>query len=68
MARRLTKEAIRKLLTKGLTGWEAGKLLLQNLVDANCNKPSLLSDADISAIENAPMRHLDARNYNTLMG
>ena len=42
--------------------------MLQNLVDANCNKASLLSEEDIFAIENAPMRDQDARDYNTLMG
>jgi hypothetical protein len=68
MAHSTKKATIRRLLTKGLTGWEAGKLLLQNLVDANCSRFSLLSEADIFAIENAPMQNQDARDYNTLMG
>ena len=68
MAHSTKKAIIRRLLTKGLTGWEAGKLLLQNLVDANCSKSSLLSEADIFAIENAPMQNQDAQDYNTLMG
>lgn len=68
MARTVTPTAVKKIITKGLTGWEAGKLLLQNMVDINCNKPSLLSEADIFAIENMSMQSQDAKDYNTLIG
>lgn len=68
MTRKVTPTAVKRIITKGLTGWEAGKLLLQNLVDVKCSKPSLLSEEDIFAIENAPMQNQDARDYNTLMG
>ena len=67
MAHSAKKATIRRFLAKGLTGWEAGKLLLQNFIDVNCSKPSLISEADIVAIENAPMQNQDARDYNTLM-
>ncbi len=62
------KAKIRRLLAKGFTGWEAGKLLLQNLIDANCSKSSLLSEADIFSIENMSMQNQDVRDYNMLMG
>jgi hypothetical protein len=68
MARMVTSTAVKKIITKGLTGWEAGKLLLQNLVDTHCNKPPLLSEADIFAIENMSMQSQDAKDYNILMG
>jgi len=47
MARRLAKEAIRKLLTRGLTGWEAGKLILQVSIDSHHRMESVLTESDI---------------------
>jgi len=67
MAHKTKKATIRRFLTTGLTGWEAGKLILQNFIDASCGKPSVLSEADIAAIKNAPMQDRDTRDYNTLM-
>ena len=46
MARRLTKEAIRKLLTKGLTGWKAGKLILQDSIESYFRRESFLTEGD----------------------
>jgi hypothetical protein len=67
MTHRTKEAAIRKLLAKDLTGWEAGKLILQDYVDANCGKPSFLSDADKAAIINSPMQGQDVQDYNTLI-
>ena len=55
MARRLTKEAIRKLLTKGLTGWNAGKLILQDSIESYFMRGSFLTEGDIAAIRNTSM-------------
>ena len=67
MARRLTKEAIRRLLTRGLTGWEAGKLILQGTVDRCLNRNSVLTEADMASIRRTPMEGADVRDYNMFM-
>ena len=67
MARKLTKEAIRKLLSKGLTGWESGKLVLQDFADQSCGKPSFLTSADIEEIKRGLTGDKDIRDYNNLM-
>ncbi len=67
MARRLTKESIRKLLAKGLTGWESGKLVLQDFADQSCGKPSFLTNADIAEIKRGLTEGKDIRDYNNLM-
>jgi hypothetical protein len=64
MARRLTKEAINRLLAKGLTGWEAGKLILQDMVDDYLYRESFLTEADIDTIRSTPMQGADIRDYN----
>ncbi|TKJ36295.1 MAG: hypothetical protein CEE38_12845 [Planctomycetes bacterium B3_Pla] len=67
MARRLTKEAIRKLLTKGLTGWKAGKLILQDSIESYFRRDSFLTEGDIAAIRNTRMEGADVRDYNMFM-
>ena len=67
MAHRMKKATISKLLAKGLTGWEAGKLILQDLIDSYHGRDSVLTEADMATIQNAPMEGADVRDYNTFM-
>ena len=67
MTRRLTKEAIRKLLTKGLTGWESGKLVLQDFADRYRKNPPFLTDADVSEIKRGLSGEKNINDYNDLM-
>ncbi|MHC4749956.1 MAG: hypothetical protein ACYTFW_08785, partial [Planctomycetota bacterium] len=67
MTRTVTTKAIKRIITKGLTGWEAGKLSLQDLIDSYHRRDSVLTEADIAAIRNAPMEGADVRDYNMFM-
>jgi hypothetical protein len=67
MARKLTKEAIKWLLNKGLTGWERGKLLLQDFADKYFGEPSFLTEADISEIKRGLSGERNIKDYNDLM-
>jgi hypothetical protein len=64
MAKTVTTTAVRRILTKGLTGWQAGKLLLQDMIDSFLRRDSVLTEADVAAIEQAPMEGADVRDYN----
>ncbi|MHC4188236.1 MAG: hypothetical protein ACYTBX_02970 [Planctomycetota bacterium] len=68
MTHRMKKATIRRLLAKGLTGWEAGKLVVQDSVDAMCEKPRFLSDSDVCEIERGLTTNKDIRDYNKLLG
>ncbi len=59
-----TVTAVKRIITKGLTGWEAGKLLLQDLIDTFLRRDSVLSEADMEALHQAPMEGADIRDYN----
>lgn len=67
MARTVTPTAVKRIITKGLTGWEAGKLILQDLIDSYHGRDSVLTEADMAAIRHAPMEGADVRDYNTFM-
>ncbi len=67
MARTVTKTASKKIMTKGLTGWEAGRLVLQDSIDLSCGMPSVLTAEDMSAITSASMQGKDVRDYNKIM-
>lgn len=67
MARRLTKAAISRLLSKGLTGWEAGRLILQDFIDASYGKPSFLTDGDRADIMRGLTEDRNIRDYNNLV-
>ena len=54
MTRTVTTKAVKRIITKGLTGWEAGKLNLQDLIDSYHRRDSVLTEADIAAIRNMP--------------
>jgi hypothetical protein len=67
MAQTVTKKAIKRIITKGLTGWEAGKLILQDLIDSYHRRDSVLTGADIAAIRSTPMEGADVRDFNMFM-
>ncbi|MHC4581100.1 MAG: hypothetical protein ACYS14_06550, partial [Planctomycetota bacterium] len=67
MTRTVTPTAVKRIITKGLTGWEAGKLVLQDLIDSYHRRDSVLTDADMEAIRNTSMEGADVRDYNMFM-
>ena len=67
MTRTVTTKAVKRIFTKGLTGWEAGKLFLQDFIDSYHGRDSVLTEADTAAIRNAPMKGGDIKDYNTFM-
>jgi hypothetical protein len=67
MTHTVTAKAIKRIITKGLTGWEAGKLNLQDMIDSYHRRDSVLTEADIAAIRNTPMEGADVRDYNMFM-
>ena len=67
MTRTVTTKAVKKIITKGLTGWEAGKLILQDFIYEYHGRDSILTEADSAAIRNAPMKGSDIKDYNTFM-
>ena len=64
MARTVTAAAVKKIMTKGLTGWQAGKLMLQDMVDSCLGRDSVLTEADMAAIQQTRMEGADVRDYN----
>ena len=67
MVQTVTNKAVKRILTKGLNGWEAGKLILQDLVDTYHHRDSILTGTDIAAIRNIPLEGPDVRDYNMFM-
>jgi hypothetical protein len=67
MTRTVTTAAVKRILTKGLTGWEAGKLILQDMIDSFLRRDSVLTEADVTDIEQTPMRGADVGDYNMFM-
>ncbi|MHC4556170.1 MAG: hypothetical protein ACYTFW_04550 [Planctomycetota bacterium] len=67
MTRTVTTKAVKRIITKGLTGWEAGKLILQDFIYSYHGMDSVLTEADTAAIRNAPMKGNDIKDYNTFM-
>jgi hypothetical protein len=68
VAKTVTATAVRKIITKGLTGREAGKLLLQDLIDCYLGAKSVLTESDITAIQHMRMEGNDVRDYNMFIG
>ena len=64
MTRTATATAVKRILTKGLTGWQAGKLILQDMIDSFLRRDSVLTEADMAAIRQEPMEGADVRDYN----
>ncbi|MCX5645106.1 MAG: hypothetical protein NTZ17_10560 [Phycisphaerae bacterium] len=67
MTRTVTTTAVKRILTKGLTGWEAGKLILQDVIDGYLRRDSVLTEADMAAVQQARMEGADVRDYNMFM-
>lgn len=67
MARTITTTAVKRIITKGLTGWQAGKLVLQDMVDACLGKDGILTETDMASIQQIRMEGPDVRDYNTFM-
>jgi hypothetical protein len=60
-----TKTDIKKLLSKGLTGKEAGKLLLMDNWQVDHRREGFLSDKDISAMKASLKTPQDIKDYNS---
>ena len=67
MTRTVTPAAVKRIITKGLTGWEAGKLILQDIVDIYFYRESVLTETDTDTIRSMPMEGADVRDYNMFM-
>jgi hypothetical protein len=67
MAQKVTEKAISRIITKGLTGWEAGKLLLQDFINEYYGKDSILTESDITSIQNMSIQGNDVKDYNMFM-
>jgi hypothetical protein len=67
MTRTATATAVKRILSKGLTGWQAGKLIMQDLADTHCGRTPVLTDADMQTIRQGLVESADIRDFNTLM-
>lgn len=61
----ITRDEFKRLLSKGLTGKEAGKLVLQDNWLADHNQESLLSERDLQAIKTSLKSSKDIEDYNS---
>jgi len=61
----ITRDEFKKLLSKGLTGKEAGKLVLQDNWLADHDQESLLSERDLQAIKTSLKSSKDIEDYNS---
>lgn len=62
-----TKTDIKRLLSKGLTGREAGKLALQDFWEEDHFREGFLSERDLSAIKASLKTPKDIQDYNSYM-
>lgn len=60
-----TKADIKKLLSKGLTGKEAGRLILQDNWEVDHQREGFLSERDIQAIKSSLKTTKDIEDYNS---
>ena len=67
MTRTVTAKAVKRIITKGLTGWERGRLVIQDFADRYSEKPSFLTDADLLEIKRGLSGDKNIRDYNDLM-
>jgi len=63
----VTNKDLKKILAKGLTGKEAGRLILQDFWDADHDREDLLSETDIRAIKSSLKTNRDIEDYNRLI-
>ncbi len=64
-----TKKDVKRLLSKGLTGKEAARLILQNLVEVDHRRPAILSPAEVQQIRSqvAKLPQADIDEFNAWM-
>ena len=67
MTKTVTAKAISRIITNGLTGWEAGKLILQNFIYEYYGKNSAFTEADRAFIQNIQHQGNDVTDYNMFM-
>jgi len=60
----VTKADIKKLMSKGLTGKEAARLILQDSWEVDHNRPGFLSSSDIQRLKNGLGSPENIRDYN----
>lgn len=60
-----TKADVKRLLGKGLTGKEAGRLILLDNLQVDRGKEGILSERDIAALKNGLRTQQDIRDYNS---
>ena len=58
---------IRRLLSKGLSGMELGRLVVRDLYDIDQGRKGVLSDRDIQDIKAALQTQGDIRDYNRVI-
>lgn len=61
------KPALKKLLDKGLTGREAGILVMMDSWEVDHDRPGLFTDAEIERIKRSLVFEQDIRDYNALI-
>jgi hypothetical protein len=61
------KARLKKLLTKGLTGWEAGALIFREGLEREWGKQGYLTDSDIETIRNSLKTNEDREAYNRFL-
>lgn len=64
-----TKRDVKRALAKGLTGKEAARLILQNLVEVDHHRPAILSPAEVQQIRSqvAKLPQADIDEFNAWM-
>lgn len=62
-----TKDKVKKLLEKDLTGWEAGLLVFQDSWEVDHDREGFLSKADIQALKSRLISQKDMADYNRLI-
>jgi len=62
MAKTITAKAVSRIITKGLTGWEAGKLVLQDFIYEYYSKDSIYTDTDRTSIQNMSTQGSDVKD------
>ena len=63
MAKTITAKAVSRIITKGLTGWEAGKLILQDFIYEYYGRDSILTETDRTSLQNIQIQKQQGINY-----
>ncbi len=62
------KTDIKRLMSQGLTGWQAGLLVFEDSWRESLGGESLLTERDISLLKSGLKTQKDTQDYNTLIG